>query len=89
MDKCFITFGLGISTPKVSGSKQVGFNSHSLVPYISRDMSTAHNMFNPCSLGRWQFVNSLFTFELTEHHCFSNADFIWTEKRAKKLFTVA
>ena len=41
-------------------------------------MSTAH-MFNPCSLGRWQFVNSLFNSELLEqkppaHICFPNAD---------------
>ena len=33
--------------------------------HICQDMGTAY-MFNPCSLGWWQFVNSLFISELLE-----------------------
>ena len=81
-----LSFGLGISR----WSRPAGFNTitrrHTLA------WTCARRMFNPCSLGRWQFVNSLFISELLEikphdHLRFSNVDSTWTEKRAKKLFT--
>ena len=72
-----LAFGLGSSTPRSDGQDKWGFIPHP-GSYISLTMSTAH-MFNPCSMVRWQLVNSLFISELLEektpaHLCFPNAD---------------
>ena len=74
---------------KVSGSRQVWPNTISWCHILAW---TWARRISPCSLGWWQFVNSLFISQLLEqktpeHLCFPDVDSTRTEKRAQKLST--